>query len=72
MNLLHKILIFCFQLFAFQTCQRAQTHVYDSLCLHIIQGKTLHQSLLCLLGGTGAPDNPNYFVNIVKGNQQTL
>ena len=71
-NLLHQRLIFCLQLLPFQTGQCTQTHIYDSLCLYIVQFKAIHQLLLRLRRRPGAADNPDYFVDMIQGNQQTL
>ena len=69
---LHQLGVFRLDLLSFQTGQSTQTHVYDRLCLHICQSEPLHQFRLGDLDCGGSSDDPDYLVDIVKGDKQTL
>ena len=61
-----------FQLFSFQTCQSAQTHVHDCLGLYIIETESLDQACLCSCNIRTFSDYFYNFINIVECDQQSL
>ena len=69
---LHELGVFVFQLLPFQTGQRTETHIHDSLGLGIRESKALHQSRFRRLSIGGTADDLNDLIDIVKGNEQSL
>ena len=67
---LFQLIILILQLLAVQTLQCLKTHIQNSLCLHIVQRKALHQCFLRIVV-TGANDTDN-FINIILCDQQTF
>ena len=72
LNPFHQLCIFLLQLLSFQTGQCTQTHIYNGLCLYVIQTEALHQPFLCHLGGTGASDDLDDLVDIIQRNEQAF
>ena len=67
-----KLTIFRFQLLALQAGQRTKTHIDNGLCLHLCQPKPLHQVLLCQCYTPALPDDMDYLVDMIQGNQKSL
>ena len=71
-DFLHKLCILSFQFLSFQTCQCTETHIHDCLSLNICQLKTLDELLLGDLYVTGATDDADHFIDIIKCFQETF
>ena len=57
------------QLLSFQTCQSAQTHVYDCLGLNVVETKPLCQPVLGFLYIGALADDLYDFVDIIESDQ---
>ena len=71
-DLFHQLFVFIFNLLAFQTGQRTQTHINDCLCLCICQSKARDQVFFCFLCIAASADDRNNFINVIKCDQQAL
>ena len=71
-DLLHQLIVFILQLFSFQSGQSTQSHVYDSLGLSLGKAKSLHETCLSYTDIFRRPDNPDYFINMIQGDQESL
>ena len=71
-NALHQFLIFCLDLLTFQSGQRTQTHIHDSLSLNICQSEAFYQCFLSSCHISAASDDIDDLINVIKGDQQTF
>ena len=66
-----QLIALCREFAMLQTCQRTQTHIYDSGSLQIGQAETLREGSLCLIHALGVANDANNLVDIILCNEQT-
>ena len=71
-NLFLDFLVFGVQLVLHQACELAQTHLNDGTALYLSQLETLHQPRDGISGRLGGTDDADYFVDIVRSDDQTF
>ena len=49
----------------FQTCESAQTHVHDRLCLRVCEFKALHEDAFRLRDICGAANDPYHLIDMI-------
>src|SRR5574344_130235 len=54
----------------FQVCEALQLHIYNCLCLSVIELETLHKTGFCFIGIATCANNLNHFINVVDSNNQ--
>ncbi len=68
----HLLVVLFLQLFAFQTYQRAQTHVDDGRGLTVAEPETFHKARFGRVRGLRRTDYVNHLVDVVLGYEQAF
>ena len=68
----NQIIVFTLDLVSFQTGQTTKTHVQNGLALTFRELEFSHQFSLCFSVCPAIADDPDHFIDVIQGNEQTF